>query len=252
MKILFIGDSIIRGTTGVNWVKHLARKHPEWKIENEGVNGDTLVKIKDRLEKKLQLSASYDVIILGGGANDILIPSLQKRSYFFRKAYARLVKKGYQPLENTEDIETILHEIVSLIKQLTKAAIILTTIGCMSEDQEFYLSKKRDIINNTIRNVARDSAAKLADIAAHFDQYLNKRKTESYFLKSFLHTSCLDAIHCTVLNNADALSRQRKLWLTIDGLHLNSRGGVIWLHEMEKQLMNIYGEISKKREANNQ
>ncbi|MBL7740312.1 MAG: SGNH/GDSL hydrolase family protein [Chitinophagaceae bacterium] len=237
MRILFIGDSIIRGTTGVNWVKHLARKHPDWTIENEGVNGDTLIRIKERLEKKLQLSRSYDAVVIQGGANDILIPSLEEKGPLFRKAAQHLLNKGYRPLEELTDVETILHDMVSLVKQRTKATIILTTIGCMSEDPGFYLNDRRDEFNGVIRNVARYSGCVLADTAAIFSQYLSKRRTTSYFLNNFFNTVWLDALQCRVLNRADALSRNRGLHLTIDGLHLNSRGGVIWLHEIEKRLL---------------
>jgi len=240
MRILFIGDSIIRGTTGVNWVKHLARKHREWTIENEGVNGDTLIKIKERLEKKLKICRSYDAIVLQGGANDILIPSLQQRGSLFRKAHDHLLKKGYRPLNNPEDIETVLHEMISLIKHRTKATIILTTIGCINEDAGFYLNEKREVFNDVIRKVARDNRCNLADAVKIVDQYLGKRRTNSYFLKSFLNTTWFDAIQCSVFNRADALSKKRNLHLTIDGLHLNSRGGVIYLHEVEKQLLSCH------------
>lgn len=237
MRVLFIGDSIIRGTTGVNWIKHLARKHPDWTIENEGLNGDTLIKIKSRLEKKLKLSRSYDAVVLAGGANDILIPSLKDRGYFFQKAYDRLRRKGYQPLQDPEDIETIFHDMVSLIKHRTSATIILATIGCMSEDHGFYLNEKKEIMNGIIRRVARDTNCNLIDAGKIFDQYLSRRKTNSYFLENFINTAWLDTFQCNVLNRADALSRKRGLHLTIDGLHLNSRGGVIWLHEAEKLLL---------------
>lgn len=237
MKILFIGDSIIRGTTGVNWIKHLIRKHPEWTIENEGVNGYTLTKVKERLGKKLKLSRSYDAIVLQGGINDILIPSLQERGSMFRKASDQLIKKGYHPLQDQEKIETVFHDMISLIKHRTNAHIILTTIGCMNEDPGFYLNEKRDVINKIIRKVARLSGCSLADTAAIFDQYLGRRKTKTYFLEGFFNTTYLDKLQCHVLNRADALSRERGLHLTIDGVHLNSRGGVIFMHEVERQLL---------------
>ncbi|MEI9809121.1 MAG: SGNH/GDSL hydrolase family protein [Bacteroidota bacterium] len=240
MRILFIGDSIIRGTTGVNWIKHLARKHPRWTVENEGVNGDTLIKIRKRLAQKLKISRSYDAIVLEGGANDILIPSLKDRGSLFSKAYGHLIEKGYHPLEATEDIESVFHDMISLIQQRTKATVILSTIGCMNEDHGFYLNEKRETINNIIRKAARDNNCCLADPAAIFDQYLSKRKTKNYFLESFLNTTYFDAFQCRVLNRADALSRKRGLHLTIDGLHLNSRGGVIWLNEVEKQLLGCH------------
>ena len=92
MKILFIGDNLIKGSVGVNWVKRLAVKNPEWSVENAGVNGDTLIRIKQRLYKKLETN-NYDVIFFEAGINDLLIPAMGRKGFLFRQAQKYMVAK---------------------------------------------------------------------------------------------------------------------------------------------------------------
>ena len=83
MRILFIGDSLVKGSVGVNWVKIFASKHKNWIVENAGKNGETLAMIHRRLMKKLD-QAKYDVIFFEAGVNDILIPGFnQSKSYYY-------------------------------------------------------------------------------------------------------------------------------------------------------------------------
>ena len=137
MKILFIGDSLVRGTVGVNWVQRLADKHPEWQIENAGANGETLNRIIDRLKERLEKDSSFDYIVLEGGANDLLLPYLGRRGLFFRHACRYLLKKCHRPILHAVELEETLHSAVLLIRSYTRASIVLTTIPCLNEDRQF-------------------------------------------------------------------------------------------------------------------
>lgn len=236
MKILFIGDSLVRGTVGVNWVQRLADKHPEWQIENAGANGETLNRIIERLKEILEKDSSFDYIVLEGGANDLLLPYLGRRGLFFRHACQYLFKKGHQPITHSADLEQTLNSAILLIRSYTRASVILTTIPCLNEDRQFELNRKRQEFNEVIRRVAQKAGCALADTGALFDGYLQQFDTKNYFLESFLNTAYLDKWQCCIPGRADSLSRQRGLQLTLDGLHLNSTGAGIFLHEMEKQI----------------
>jgi hypothetical protein len=78
MRILFIGDSLVRGSVGVNWVNIFASKHKNWTIENAGKNGETLNMVHRRLMKKLE-EKEYYKIFLCAGVTDILIPELLQK-----------------------------------------------------------------------------------------------------------------------------------------------------------------------------
>ena len=75
-KYIFIGDSLTRGygvPSGHGWVELLAQNpfFADKKVENHGVDGDTLQGILNRLER-LTIS-DQDLVFVMGGTNDILM-----------------------------------------------------------------------------------------------------------------------------------------------------------------------------------
>ncbi|MET0466390.1 MAG: SGNH/GDSL hydrolase family protein [Chitinophagaceae bacterium] len=237
MQILFIGDSIIRGTVGVNWVNDLANAFPEWNITNQGVNGDTLVKINHRMEATFQKGASYDYVVFYGGANDLLIPYLSSKGFLFNAARKHLLRKGYAPKLTLRELEDAYTQAIDLVRSYTNARIILLTLGSMNETASFILNKKRREVNDVIRRIAKRDQCMIADAGKRMDEYLQNKVTKDYFLENFFRVSWLDRWQCTLFKRADSLSEERGLLLTIDGLHLNSIGGAIFRDEVEKHLI---------------
>jgi lysophospholipase L1-like esterase len=233
MKILFIGDGLVRGSVGVNWIKRLSIKNPGWQVENAGVNGETLTKIKQRLDKKLA-NNQYDIIFFEAGMNDLLIPAMEKKGFLFRKAKQCLLANGFNPLTEADVFEKEFRKVVGDIKKKTSAILILATLGCMNESLEQSLNKKRFAYNHIIRDVAIETGCSLVDAGALFDGYLRRCRTKDYFLESFFNTAFLDKFQCSALGASDYLSRKRKLHLTVDGLHLNTRGAKIYRDETER------------------
>lgn len=236
MKVLFIGDSLIRGNLGVNWVRLLTEKHREWKVENAGANGETMTNISSRLKKKLCKREDYDFIVLLAGANDILLPSLADRGFFYKRVYEHITRKGNHPLKDTREFETALRKAILYVKQNSSAVIVLTTISCLNEDLTSPQNKRRQQFNMVIRELAAQTGCRLADAAALCDGCLHRLQTKDYFLKGFLNVAWLDKLRCLVPGSADALSRKRKLHLTIDGLHPNTLGARFYMEEIEKQV----------------
>src|SRR5688572_25813852 len=234
MKILFIGDSLIKGTVGVNWVKRLAIKNPDWIVENEGVNRETLTKIKQRLDKKLKECPDYDIIFFEAGINDLLIPAMADKGFLFRQAHKYLVAKKYDPLSEPGVFEKEFRQVINDIKSKTTATIILTTLSCINESLEFPLNKKRCAYNHIIRDVAIETGCSMVDAGALFDGYLRRCRTKDYLLENFFSTTFYDKFQCRVLGCSDYLSKKRRLHLTVDGLHLNTRGAKIYRDETER------------------
>ncbi|NPV80504.1 MAG: hypothetical protein HPY52_09550 [Firmicutes bacterium] len=69
----------------------------------------------------------------------------------------------------------------------------------------------------------------VADTAAEFDRYLinSAGSSSSYLLDSFTALT-LDGLQTSIPGIADNLSKERGLRLTVDGVHLNSRGAEIY------------------------
>lgn len=234
MRILFIGDSLVKGSVGVNWVKIFASKHKNWIVENAGTNGETLTLIHRRLMKMLD-QEKYDVIFFEAGVNDVLTPGLLQKGYWFKKAAGYLLKKGGDPGHDVLDFEKQYRQCISDIQRKTKAAIIVSTMGCINEDLDAEHNKKRCAYNKIIREIAREKELGLVDAGALFDGYLRRYKTHNYLLENFFNTAWFDKIWCR-LGCSDHLSRKRGLYLTVDGLHLNKEGAKIFYIETKKQL----------------
>jgi len=235
MKILFIGDSIIAGKVGVNWIKKLSLKHPHWEIENAGVNGETISLVGERLITHLRESPRYALVIIQGGTNDLLIPALPSKGFLYLQAARHLVRKGFNPIVDARYFEKKLRLIIARARLQSNARIILTTIASLNESPESWINKQRETLNEVIRFVAHEAKCGLADPGIAFDQYLRQRNTRDYMLSNFFSSTWTDPWNCR-MGNADQLSRERRLYLTIDGVHLNSKGATIYREEMEKAI----------------
>jgi lysophospholipase L1-like esterase len=225
MKILLAGDSIIEGSTGINWISLLAQRRPRWRLKAAGAAGEPLNKITERLPALLK-DDSYDCIVLVAGHNDL-----------FRQSYQYLLRKGHQPHPDPAAFELQMRQCIDLIRQHSRARIILCTLSAMNESAGSLLRQQRNQINETIRDVAWDMQCQLADPGLRFDEYLESRCTRNYFLPSFWQVTWFDKWICKWLGQADVLSQRRRLHLTTDGVHLNTRGAKIFMHEIEKQLL---------------
>ena len=231
MRVLFIGDSITKGTVGVNWIKQLARKNPDWYTENAGVNGETITLIGERLLDKLEKDPDYNVVFLQAGTNDLLIPYFSQKNFLFKKAGDQLIRRGYNPVVDPELFEEKLWSVVIHAKKISRAKIILCTIASLGEFPDTVLNVYRKKINEAIRKVALHTGCVLADPATRFENYLQRRNTRDFVLGSFVSATWTDKWNCC-LGNADQLSRERRLHLTIDGVHLNSKGAAIFKDEV--------------------
>jgi lysophospholipase L1-like esterase len=178
------------------------------------------------------------MIFFEAGINDLLLPALRTKGYLYRQA-EKYTRGCAQPCENAESFEHTYREAVQNIKAATEATIILTTLGCLNENLEHPLNKKRCAYNDIIRDVAIETGCGLVDAGALFDGYLRRCRTKDYLLESFWNTWCFDKFQCSVLGSPDYLSKKRGLHLTIDGVHLNSRGANIFRDETERQIKSV-------------
>ena len=228
MKILFIGDSITRGSVGVSYVKMSEAKFKNLEIVNAGINGDTLNVIASRLFEILKSGPAYDYIVLQAGYNDLLLPVFKAKGGLFRFGYRQKIKKGAFPLLSAQDFENFYINIIEELIRICGSKLVLTTIGPINEWQDDPLNRKRLRYNDSIRRVAGYNKCLLADIAVACDNTLAPASANSYFLNSFWNVVFFDFFACMCPNGADKLSKKRKLSLTIDGIHLNTRGAAIF------------------------
>jgi len=75
--IACIGDSLTHGNIGECWVESLRNEYPEDTVLNEGINGDVVWQVNNRIESII--NCNPDIIILMIGSNDVMA-SFNKKS----------------------------------------------------------------------------------------------------------------------------------------------------------------------------
>jgi lysophospholipase L1-like esterase len=76
----------------------------------------------------------------------------------------------------------------------------------------------------------------IADISHQNQLVLEKNYQTDYLLNNFLNSAYFDLKKRQETGGADRLSRKRNLILTIDGVHLNSAGAMLYKQAIEIQI----------------
>ncbi len=224
MKILFIGDSIVKGKLGVSFVDMIAKRFPLAKITNLGVNGENLNIISKRLLLQLKKVNDYDYVVFEGGGGDVFLPHFLEKGKLFEFAHWVQTKKGMVPNTTKAAFYSAYKATIVEAKKLHKGKIILLTYGCLNENLDFKLNAKLEEYNNAIRQIAEEENVLLADAGARMVDYLKDKPQTDHCLESFWTVTYSDPFITFFKGGASYLSKKRKLLVTIDGVHLNDRG----------------------------
>lgn len=164
MDILFIGDSIIEGSIGVNFLPIIERGKPQLNLLNHGLNGDTIPGIRMRLLQILSQGHEFASIIMEGGHNDLLMSSWMGED----EQVGRLAK--------------LLEETIREVKTVHKGDLVLTTLSCLGEDLESEPNRQRQLLNRAITELGKKYECKVADVGKAFDDELRGKDEEDHFL----------------------------------------------------------------------
>ncbi len=113
--ITCIGDSLTHGNLGACWVEHLRDEFPQDIFLNEGINGDVVWQVHQRLKPILKCRA--DLVILMIGSNDAM------------GSFDESSGKGYKKNNKLPEIPTfnaykkLLPELIDRLSEIPKIAI---------------------------------------------------------------------------------------------------------------------------------
>ena len=99
------------------------------------------------------------------------------------------------------------------------------------------MNLKRILYNDAILKLASEHDCLVADVSHEMELILKSGSQTDYLLNSLLNAMYLDRRRCQRNGGADKLSKKRNLLLTIDGVHLNSAGAMIYKRTIEKQII---------------
>ena len=235
-NILMIGDSLFRGTLGINFINMLDEAFPSYRFINRGKGGDTLIGIANRLEAELQEEHDYDIIVIEAGHNDILIPVGEHREFWHRVSSHYYQARGSIVTEE-EDFEARYDEMITMVRRYTDVPIIVTTLSCLGEDLATEPNLKRARLNEAIIRVAKAHDLILADVGAEFDACLKASKEpKSLLFTQFATRTLVDVLRSSTVEGAKAMSEERGMMLVIDGVHLNGEGARLYFETIKERI----------------
>ncbi|WP_404469818.1 GDSL-type esterase/lipase family protein [Sutcliffiella horikoshii] len=226
MKIACIGDSLTEGRPGVSFFNILKKKYPDIKFVNLGKAGETVKSLHTRLSKN-KLDQDYDLAFLWIGVNDI---------------YSRLLKVQAQPItRNSEEFREFYENVLELVMQSSKK-VVLVSPALIGENIN---SSNRGLLNLSmiIKEISLEHKnTTFIDLHEAFTERLENLRTTDY-LSTSVGRLVKDVFFYRSPRRVDRLAEERGLHLTLDGIHLNSKGANI--------VVDKYSQIIEGFQSNN-
>jgi len=210
-----------------DWIGALRmrRGNENYHFLNFGVGGDLAYNALQRLPDVIACHPDKIIVLVGG--NDALALVSAKAKRFFRMA-------KHLPCEpSPEWLRTNLRAIARSLKAETSASIALCSLPPIGEDPESMNLFQREInrcveeYSAIIRDVAREE--KVDYIAVYESMQAQIQASPGKALTSFRFLPLYrDAFRALILHRSpDEIARMNGWLLHTDGVHLNSRGGII-------------------------
>lgn len=230
LKILCIGDSLTYGNVGYSYIPFLNKNIL---TSNKGINGETLYGVSNRLKKILDSDNDFDIIILGIGANDVLLPYLKEVDSYW-KVQMSFRCKFKKCIENDLDFARQFEALVKMIKGSSKKAIIwgIPYMNLTKFPNDIVIRR-----NQKIKLICENYGYDFIDIYTLQNDVL-PQEIKAYSWKWSFLTRISDAISMTLFpESKNWFANKRGLVQTVDGVHFSSKTASILAKEMERKIV---------------
>lgn len=217
------GDSLTEGMPGATYIKFLPK---EYKYKNCGVGGDTLLQMTKRLKKKIK---KIDKIIICIGINDILLPFFEDYSLSWNIAVKIKTKKKNIISRSLNEFESNYEDLISLIKN---KKVIIIGVPLLESNLEV-LNDKIIKYNKIIEKLCNKYNILYIDIT---DEERKYKKNLNYKIDDNWFNVLNDSVMTRKDENIDKLSKERNLFLTVDGIHFNNASACLLARLVTKKL----------------
>jgi lysophospholipase L1-like esterase len=235
--VAFYGSSTIAGKgQAFDIVSFIQQRHSDTKFINFGSGGDNAYDALQRIDPVIKCNA--DTIILLIGANDVLIeifPKLKRLLNFLKSSPQR---------SNPVEFEKNTREIVHLLKTQTHAKIALSSLALIGENvtnPNLIQKKLNDSIklhSSILKKIAEDN--KIGYIPFYETMYdILKTNPGKSFNDFNILPMYRDAFRTLILGwTPDKVAIKNGWTYHSDGIHLNSKGALVFVNLIENYLTN--------------
>jgi lysophospholipase L1-like esterase len=240
---LFAGDSLTEGVYGESYVECVAqvlergRSSLGGKVVNAGRGCDTVKSLLARIEEPLDQVRPQWVILAVGG-NDVWLPWLASHSlvWWLWLLYRR-IRLGQKPTTDLDRFASAYRALIDRSRQFDARVLACTTTP-VGERLSSPVNRQLARLNGVIKHVAVDCQVPVADVWQAFVQELAVLSRPSRYVPGewLFHWQDRQRLRTT---SPDEIARRRRLHLTFDGIHLNSRGAELWAQTILSALARI-------------
>jgi len=230
-----IGDSLTHGNIGDCWVDSLRRVYPKDTFLNEGINGNVVWQVHQRI--KSILDCKPDIVLLMIGSNDAMA-SFDKDS---GKRYKNNNKLPEVP--TFKSYQKLLLELIDSISEVSKIA--LCTIPPIGENKDSAINNHVKKYNEFIELTAKNKNITLLPVSRLLWADLSIR---TYPFKSdydpnpnpIIRRIYAGLVHHYIFKKSwDDVAKSKGQWLLFDQIHLGERGAKIVFNIAKKYISSI-------------
>jgi len=221
--IACIGDSLTHGNIGVNWVDQLRNEFPSDVFLNEGINGDVVWQVHQRL--KPILKCNPDIVILMIGSNDAMASFNSKSG----KRYKR--NNNLPDIPSFQSYQKLLSELLNKLIGVKK--VFLCTLPPIGENKDSQINQHVNQFNDFLKQITQEKGVSLLPVSEHLWSDLALR--EFPFINDYNPNSIplIRRIYGGIMHHYifkqpwDKIARSKGQWLLFDQIHFGERAANI-------------------------
>ena len=238
---LFAGDALTEGSYGESYVEragktlYSARGSLKGEVVNAGRGGDTVGSLLRRIDHPLR-RYQPDWVILAIGGNDVWHRWLSSHSIGWSAvSFYRRLKHGQVPAADLDEFAAGYRALIDKARQVG-SSVMACTVSPRGERLSSPVNREVARLNGVIKHVAAELGVPVADIWQAFVQELAVLpKRSGYVPGEWLFV--WSERRRTAKLRPDEYAERRRLHLTFDGIHLNSRGADLWARTVVEALV---------------
>ncbi len=222
MRIGFFGDSLTSGVPGSSYVALLREQFPNYTLLNFGKPNDTVVSLHRRIST-MRFEEPLDLAFLWIGVNDVP----QTDGWLYHAFHTLLAQR------RARDMDEFRACFRAMLQRLCDLAgrVFVAPPALKGEDLDNPWNRRLANLAGLIKEVTAEcDRAEFLDLRAAFARELPKRSGAEYVSRNPFRV-LLDALTLRADGQIDAKSTKRGLFLTLDGIHLNSAGAKLVAEE---------------------